>query len=65
MAQSNTATQLDRQEQDRLTRIQLCNEWNLVPAEDLRNFNRFNEGVIADLQRRLKRATARRKRRRV
>ena len=62
MAQSSIATQVDRQEQDRQTRIRLCNEWDLVPAEDLRNFNRFNEGVIADLQRRLKRATARRRR---
>ena len=62
MAQSSTAAQENCQEQDRQTRIRLCNEWDLVPAEDLRNFNQFNEGVIADLQRRLERATARRRR---
>lgn len=62
MAQRSNATQVDRKEQDRQTRIRLCNKWDLVPAEDLRNFNLFHEGVIADLQRRLKRARARKRR---
>jgi len=37
----------------RRERIRLCNEWDLVPAEDLRNFNALNESIIADLQSRL------------
>lgn len=37
----------------RRERIRLCNEWDLVPAEDLRNFNALNESIIADLKRRL------------
>ena len=38
----------------RRERIRLCNEWDLVPAEDLRNFNALNESIIADLKRRLR-----------
>ena len=54
------ATASDQQrEQDRRTRIQLCNEWDLVPAEDLRNANHLNESIIADLTRRLEVAEGR------
>lgn len=43
----------------RRERIRLCNEWDLVPAEDLRNANHLNETIIAGLQARLQRKRGR------
>lgn len=47
------------QEEDRLTRLRLCNEWDLVPAEDYHSMNRYNDAKIAELHQKLEAAERR------